>query len=116
MTFWQSSPQTAPAHAGMPDLLRKKGCSLCIEDTDENPVDGIISTASWGYLRLRRSDYSDDDLSRWAELIFSQPWERAFVFFKHEEEARGADMAIRFREIFGSRFSGTKLKTGGIAK
>ncbi len=48
------------------DLLRKKGCSLCIADADENPVHEIISTASWGYLRLRRSDYTDADLSQWA--------------------------------------------------
>ena len=38
------------------DLLREKGCSWCVEDTDENPAKEIISTATWGYLRLRRSD------------------------------------------------------------
>ena len=54
------------------DLLRKKGCSLCIADADENPVHEITSTASWGYLRLRRSDYSEADLSQWMERIFSQ--------------------------------------------
>ena len=37
------------------DLLRDKGCSLCTADTDENPANEIISTAPWGYLRLRRS-------------------------------------------------------------
>ena len=45
------------------DRLRKRGFSLCIEDTDEDPANEIISTASWGYLRLRRSDYTDADLS-----------------------------------------------------
>lgn len=89
--------------AGMPDLLRKKGCSLCMEDTDENPVNEIISTATWGYLRLRRSEYPEDGLSEWAERILSQKWERAFVFFKHEDGARGAEMALRFQELIGAR-------------
>ncbi len=97
---------------GVPDLLRKKGCSWCIEDTDESPTQEIISTAPWGYLRLRRSDYADADLSQWAERILSQKWERAFVFFKHEDEARGAELAMRFQELVGSRFNGGEIKTG----
>ncbi len=87
----------------VPDLLRKKGHSLCIADTDENPANEMISTASWGYLRLRRSGYTDSDLSEWTGRILSQKWERAFVFFKHEEEAKGAEMAVRFRELAGSK-------------
>jgi uncharacterized protein YecE (DUF72 family) len=85
------------------DLLRKKGASLCIADSDESPTQEIIRTTSWGYLRLRRSDYTDADLSDWIERILSQKWERAFVFFKHEDEAGGAEMAIRFNELIDSR-------------
>ncbi len=85
------------------DLLRERGCSLCTPDADENPADGIISTAKWGYLRLRRSDYTDDDLSQWMKRILSQRWEKAFVFFKHEEEAAGPEMAMRFQELADSR-------------
>jgi len=95
---------------GILDLLREKGCSLCIADVDEQPANEIISTASWGYLRLRRSDYRDADLSQWMERILSQEWKRAFVFFKHEEEAKGPEMAMRFREITDSRVR--KIKTG----
>jgi uncharacterized protein YecE (DUF72 family) len=85
-------------------LLRKRRYSLCIADTDENPAKEIISTAPWGYLRLRRSNYSDTDLSQWIEKIFSQKWERAFVFFKHEDDdAKCAEMAMRFHELVGSR-------------
>jgi uncharacterized protein YecE (DUF72 family) len=81
------------------DLLRDKGCSLCIADTDENPAEEIVTTAPWGYLRLRRSDYVDADLSEWLERILAQKWEKAFVFFKHEDEAKGPEMAMRFREL-----------------
>jgi uncharacterized protein YecE (DUF72 family) len=81
------------------DLLRERGCSLCITDADENPAKEIVGTAPWGYLRLRRSDYTDADLSQWLESILLQKWRSAFVFFKHEEEAEGVKMAMRFQEL-----------------
>ena len=85
------------------DLLRKNGSSLCIADADENLSHEITPTAPWGYLRLRRPDYTDADLTQWMERILSQKWERAFVFFKHEDEAGGAEMAVRFQELIDSR-------------
>ena len=86
-------------------LLRERGSSLCTADADENRANEIISTAPWGYLRLRRSDYTDADLSQWKERILSQEWERAFVFFKHEDEdpAKGPQAAMRFHELIDSR-------------
>ncbi len=96
---------------GVPELLREKGCSWCVEDADKAPVKEIVSTAAWGYLRLRRSDYTDADLSEWADRILAQKWEQAFVFFKHEgEDAKGPNMAMRFQELIDSR-SGKKIKT-----
>lgn len=87
-------------------LLRARGCGLCIADFDEKPAGEIISTAPWGYLRLRRSDYTEADLAQWLERIRSQQWERAFVFFKHEEDAvgpvLGPEIALRFLELAGS--------------
>ena len=87
------------------DLLREKECSLCIADADENPAAEIISTAPWGYLRLRRSDYTGADLAQWLERILAQKWHRAFVFFKHEEEAKGPEMAMHFHDLAGSKVS-----------
>jgi uncharacterized protein YecE (DUF72 family) len=68
------------------DTLRAAGAALCSADTDESGDAGapLVPTAGWGYLRLRRAEYSDDDLARWAGRIRAQPWDRAFVFFKHE--------------------------------
>ncbi len=97
---------------GIPELIRSKGCGWCIEDTDEHPLREIISSASWGYLRLRRSNYTDDGLSELADLIGSQEWERAFVYFKHEgDEARGPKLAARFQDLVDSRAGGLR-KTG----
>jgi uncharacterized protein YecE (DUF72 family) len=88
---------------GIPDLLRERGYSICTTDSEENPTNEIMNRASWGYLRLRRPDYTDADLSAWAEKIFSQKWEKAFLFFKHEDEASGPNMAIQFRKLIDSR-------------
>ena len=85
------------------ELLRTKGCSLCTADTDEKPVETIVSTASWGYLRLRRADYTEADLEAWLERILAQQWEEAFVFFKHEDEARGPELAQLFQELVATR-------------
>jgi|SRR5208283_3068656 len=83
------------------DLMRDRGCSLCTSD-DENPANEIVRTGPWGYLRLRRSDYTDADLSQWMEKILSQDWDKAFVFFKHEEDA-GPEMALSFQKLADSR-------------
>jgi uncharacterized protein YecE (DUF72 family) len=87
--------------SGILELLGEKGCSLCLTDSGETPVVEIINTAPWGYLRLRRTEYSDDELSRWVKRIVSQKWEKVFVFFKHEEGGTGPEMAIRFRTLAG---------------
>jgi uncharacterized protein YecE (DUF72 family) len=78
--------------------LREKGVALCAADTDESGDAGapIVPTASWGYLRLRRAEYDDVGLRTWIERVHAQPWERAFVFFKHEDAGKGPAMAARF--------------------
>jgi len=81
------------------DLLRAKNCALVISDTDEKPLTEIISTAAWGYLRLRRTSYEEKDLSDWMQRVQTQKWKDAFVFFKHEDEGTGPKLAARFLEI-----------------
>jgi uncharacterized protein YecE (DUF72 family) len=82
------------------DALRARGAALCAADTDEqgDAETPIAATARWGYLRLRRAEYGDDDLARWAARIRAQPWERAFVFFKHEDAGQGPAFARRLLE------------------
>lgn len=80
-------------------ILRDRACSYCMEDTDEKPAEEMVNAAAWGYLRLRRSDYTEADLAGWREKILTQQWEKAFVYFKHEEEAKGPKLALRFQEL-----------------
>jgi len=78
------------------DALRAKGAALCLADTDEEPLAEVTATANWGYLRLRRAAYTEADVAAWADRVRAQAWERAFVFFKHEDEARGPEFASAF--------------------
>ena len=49
------------------------------------------------------------------ERILSQKWEKVFVYFKHEDEAKGAELAMRFQELVDSRLNEGKVKTGRIS-
>jgi uncharacterized protein YecE (DUF72 family) len=80
-------------------LLRAKNCALVVSDTDEKPLDEIISTAQWGYLRLRRTSYEENDLIEWLKRVRTQQWKEAFIFFKHEDEGVGPKLAARFIEL-----------------
>ena len=82
-------------------VLRAHGAALCLADTGEEPIAPLAATADFGYLRLRREEFSDEDLSQWVLKIHAQPWSEAFVFLKHEEEGRGPKLAARLMEIAG---------------
>jgi len=81
--------------------LQERGIALVCADTEESEGDEpIVETGPWGYLRLRRPDYSDEALLRWVDHVRSTSWKHAFVFFKHEDEGAGPRMAMRFKEMF----------------
>ena len=79
--------------------LRERGVALCVADTDDGDTP-FVHTADIGYLRLRRTRYDDKDLAAWAERIKAQPLARAYVYFKHEDEALGTRFARRFTELW----------------
>jgi len=80
-------------------LLRERDCALVVSDTDEKPLTEIAGTAEWGYLRLRRTAYEENDLVEWLKRVREQKWKDAFVFFKHEDEGTGPKLAARFLEL-----------------
>lgn len=76
------------------ELLGERGFCLCLEDTDDKPAGDLIPTAPWGYLRLRRENYTGEDLARWTGKIKAQKWEKAFVFFKHDDDTAAGAPAL----------------------
>jgi uncharacterized protein YecE (DUF72 family) len=81
------------------ETLRDQRVALCVADTGEEPAMPLVATADWGYLRLRRENFSDKELRDWARRIREQPWTEAFVFLKHEEEGKGPKLAARLMEL-----------------
>ena len=80
-------------------LLRGHQAALCIAEAENDLEVPFIATADWGYLRLRRPDYGDAELKTWVKRVREQDWRDAFVFFKHEDEAKAPQMAKRFLEL-----------------
>jgi uncharacterized protein YecE (DUF72 family) len=87
-------------------VLSESNLPLVVSDTDDMPTNHIDKTADWGYLRLRRVNYSPDSLVEWSKRIGDQKWNEAFVFFKHEDEGTGPKLAAQFMDV---------AKEGGVS-
>lgn len=80
------------------DSLRGKNFAWVVADTDKAPIDALTVTADWGYLRLRRAAYSAEDLVEWRTRCEAADWNKALVYFKHEDEAAAPQLAAKFLE------------------
>ena len=69
------------------DLLRSRDVALVTVDQDETEGTGapLVPTASWGYIRLRRTSYDGQELESWATRLRDRQWTHAYVFLKHED-------------------------------
>lgn len=81
------------------DLLARHGCALCLTEDENGSRLDLPFTAPWGYLRLRRPDYDENELAERVQRLIGRGWEEAWVFFKHEEEGKGPYFAARFLEL-----------------
>jgi uncharacterized protein YecE (DUF72 family) len=84
------------------ELLTAHDIALVLSETDDTSPAELPWTAGWGYLRLRKTQYSDAELDSWLTRVRSANLREAQVFFKHEDEAVGPKLA----EDFLSRYSG----------
>ena len=82
------------------ELLKRNNRALVVSDTDDMPTTHIDKTADWGYLRLRRVNYSNENLAEWAERIRKQDWKQTFLFFKHEDAGTGPKLAADFLKLW----------------
>ncbi len=81
--------------------MQEHRAALCIAHEKDDLKVPMVATADWGYLHLRRTDYSDKDLKAWLKSVRKQDWRVVFVFFKHEDEATGPALANRFLALAG---------------
>ncbi len=77
------------------DALRAHDMALVGVEEDDAATP-LVPTASWGYLRLRKSEYGESELREWADRARAQPWQEAYVFLKHDEESTtGPEAAVQ---------------------
>jgi uncharacterized protein YecE (DUF72 family) len=75
------------------DALRARDIPMCIIEQPDF-ASPVVSTASWGYLRLHRFDYDGTMHASWAKTIADQAWSDAYVFFKHDEGVGSGPPAV----------------------
>jgi uncharacterized protein YecE (DUF72 family) len=82
------------------EIFKSRNIALCIAETEDFATPKVV-TADYGYLRLRRADYTKIDIGRWADFVREQNgnWSDAFIYFKHEEAGAGPKFARQMMEI-----------------
>jgi uncharacterized protein YecE (DUF72 family) len=81
----------------VPGVLRQleaRNAALVQSESDDQ-FEPLPWTADWAYLRLRRVDYSTEDLERWLARLEASGVKEAQVFFKHEDGATGPRLAAQ---------------------
>jgi uncharacterized protein YecE (DUF72 family) len=79
--------------------LTAVGAALCATELPEDAEPPTLRrTGPFLYLRLRRHDYTEAELAAWAARLepFIAAGDDAFVFFRHDEVGRGAELALAF--------------------
>jgi uncharacterized protein YecE (DUF72 family) len=84
-------------------LLRTRNVALCIADTEKGTTP-VVSTADFGYVRLRDGDYAAEDLEKWAANVkrLGAEWQDAYIYFKHEESGIGPALVHQFRALLAA--------------
>lgn len=84
------------------ELLVEQGVAWCVAETDDQRA-GEPVAEPFGYLRLRKEAYAEDELAGWARWIREQvaAGRDVYAFFKHEEEGGGPRHAQRLLELLG---------------
>ena len=90
---------------------RDAGAAIVTTDHDVDPEPPTIRRSGpFLYLRLRRADYAPDELARWLDRLepFLADGIDAYVYFRHDEVGRGAELALELAALgeaagFGAR-------------
>ncbi len=77
--------------------LAQAGVALCTTEQPEDETPPTIRrTGSFLYLRLRRHDYTVEELDAWADRLepFLSAGDDVYVFFRHDDVGRGPELAL----------------------
>jgi uncharacterized protein YecE (DUF72 family) len=83
------------------DAVRAHGAALCATELPEDEAPPTIRvTGPFLYFRLRRHDYTSEEIEAWAARLepFLTAGSDAFVFFRHDETGRATELASALAE------------------
>jgi uncharacterized protein YecE (DUF72 family) len=92
--------------------LRSAGAALVTTELAEDETPPTIRrTGPFLYLRLRRHDYGAADLETWLDRLepFVADGLDAYVYFRHDDVGRGAELALELAEAAGRRWPTTAV-------
>ncbi|MDP9482218.1 MAG: DUF72 domain-containing protein [Chloroflexota bacterium] len=84
--------------------LAAAGAALVATELPDDPEPPIIRrTGAFLYLRLRRHDYTPDEVAVWAARLepFLSSGMDAYVFFRHDPVGRGPELALELADAVG---------------
>ena len=84
------------------DVLLQRNLALCVADSEKLSAP-VKVTADYAYFRLRDEGYTPDDVRRWGDTIARETsaCRDVFVYFKHEDEGKGAEFGRILMEHLG---------------
>ena len=82
-------------------FLRERAVALCIHDADDHTTP-IELTAPFTYVRLRRSEYTEDRRREWQDRIrgWAEGGTDVFAYIKHEDNPNAPLIALEFAKAF----------------
>ena len=83
------------------DALAERGVAWCVADTDDYDAPFVRTAPGFVYLRLRKTLYENEALSRWAKQISETLSDGVdvYCYLKHEDEGRGVHFAQTLAEM-----------------
>lgn len=81
-------------------ILANNGVAWCVAETDKAEA-GALSWEPFGYLRLRKTTYTEDELRRWSRLVAPVLAEGrdVYCYFKHEDHGDAPAFASKLDEL-----------------
>jgi uncharacterized protein YecE (DUF72 family) len=86
------------------DALRQRNIALCIADSETRETP-LVQTADYAYFRLRDEGYGDADIAKWTDTAkqAGATAKDVFVYFKHEDEGKGAAFGQRMMTLLETK-------------
>ena len=94
------------ANAEVASVLFPRGQTVVVADKDTGTFDWqapVYQDQPCAYVRLRRDNYTSAEIQHWLDTLAARQPADAYGYFKHEDTARGAEMALECAALAARR-------------